>query len=70
MTNVAENKLAKGLPASPGAATGQVVFDADEAEILGNEGKKVILVRTETTPDDIHGMIACASDFHKPWRND
>lgn len=50
--------LAKGLPASPGAATGQVVFDADEAEALGNEGKKVILVRPETTPDDIHGIIA------------
>ena len=53
-----ENNLAKGLPASPGAATGQVVFDADEAEILANEGKKVILVRPETTPDDIHGMVA------------
>ncbi|MCC3356812.1 pyruvate, phosphate dikinase [Bacillus sp. REN16] len=50
--------LAKGLPASPGAATGQVVFDADEAEILGKNGKKVILVRTETTPDDIHGIVA------------
>lgn len=50
--------LAKGLPASPGAATGQVVFDADEAERLGNDGKKVILVRPETTPDDIHGIIA------------
>ncbi|NHM29474.1 pyruvate, phosphate dikinase [Neobacillus terrae] len=51
-------QLAKGLPASPGAATGQVVFDADEAEVLGSEGKKVILVRPETTPDDIHGIIA------------
>lgn len=51
-------RIAKGLPASPGAATGQVVFDADEAETLGNEGKKVILVRPETTPDDIHGIIA------------
>ncbi|ETI69151.1 pyruvate phosphate dikinase [Neobacillus vireti LMG 21834] len=50
--------LAKGLPASPGAATGQVVFDADEAELLGNDGKKVILVRPETTPDDIHGIVA------------
>lgn len=50
--------LAKGLPASPGAATGQVVFDADEAEELGNTGKKVILVRPETTPDDIHGIVA------------
>ncbi|SHT59808.1 pyruvate phosphate dikinase [Mycobacteroides abscessus subsp. abscessus] len=50
--------LAKGLPASPGAATGQVVFDANEAEALANEGKKVILVRPETTPDDIHGIVA------------
>ncbi|GER66522.1 pyruvate, phosphate dikinase [Weizmannia acidilactici] len=55
----AEKKLlAKGLPASPGAATGQVVFDADEAEQLSKEGKKVILVRPETTPDDIHGIVA------------
>ncbi|KAA9025725.1 pyruvate, phosphate dikinase [Niallia endozanthoxylica] len=51
-------QLAKGLPASPGAATGAVVFDADEAEQLGNDGKKVILVRPETTPDDIHGIVA------------
>jgi pyruvate,orthophosphate dikinase len=50
--------LAKGLPASPGAATGQVVFDPDEAERLSHTGKKVILVRPETTPDDIHGIIA------------
>jgi len=50
--------IAKGLPASPGAAGGQVVFDADEAEKLGQEGKKVVLVRTETTPDDIHGIVA------------
>ncbi len=52
------NQLAKGLPASPGAATGKVVFDADEAEVLSNEGQKVILVRPETTPDDIHGIIS------------
>lgn len=50
--------LTKGLPASPGAATGAVVFDADEAEQLGKEVKKVILVRPETTPDDIHGIVA------------
>lgn len=50
--------IAKGLPASPGAASGEVVFDADEAEKLGKAGKKVLLVRTETTPDDIHGIIA------------
>ncbi|MBC7342282.1 MAG: pyruvate, phosphate dikinase [Clostridia bacterium] len=49
--------LAKGLPASPGAGSGKVVFDADEAERLGQEGEKVILVRTETTPDDIHGIV-------------
>ncbi len=49
--------IAKGLPASPGAAGGKVVFDADEAERMGLEGQKVILVRTETTPDDIHGIV-------------
>jgi pyruvate,orthophosphate dikinase len=49
--------MAKGLPASPGAASGMVVFDADLAEKLGQEGKKLILVRTETTPDDIHGIL-------------
>jgi pyruvate,orthophosphate dikinase len=51
------NVIAKGLPASPGAASGQVVFDADEAEALGKEGQGVLLVRNETTPDDIHGII-------------
>lgn len=50
--------IAKGLPASPGAASGAVVFDADEAERRGQNGEKVILVRTETTPDDIHGIVA------------
>lgn len=49
--------IAKGLPASPGAAYGKVVFTADEAEQLGKEKEPVILVRTETTPDDIHGMV-------------
>jgi pyruvate,orthophosphate dikinase len=49
--------IAKGLPASPGAAYGKVVFTADEAEQLGKDKEKVILVRTETTPDDIHGMV-------------
>lgn len=52
------NPLTKGLPASPGAATGKVVFDADEADRLAKEEKKVILVRPETTPDDIHGIVA------------
>jgi pyruvate,orthophosphate dikinase len=49
--------IAKGLPASPGAAYGKVVFTADEAEESGKKGERVILVRTETTPDDIHGMV-------------
>lgn len=52
------NQLAKGLPASPGAATGKVVFSANDAEIVNNKGEKVILVRPETTPDDIHGIVA------------
>jgi pyruvate,orthophosphate dikinase len=47
----------KGLPASPGAASGQVVFSADHAVKLAGEGKQVILVRRETVPDDIHGMF-------------
>lgn len=50
--------MATGLPASPGAASGTVVFDANHAEDLGKKGQKVMLVRTETTPDDIHGIIA------------
>jgi pyruvate,orthophosphate dikinase len=50
--------LATGLPASPGAATGQVVFDADTADEWHQAGKQVILARAETTPEDIHGMIA------------
>jgi len=49
--------LAKGLPASPGAATGKIIFEPDEAEKRGQNGEKVILVRPETTPDDIHGII-------------
>ncbi len=50
--------IAKGLPASPGAASGEVVFCADEAESAAREGRKVILVRIETSPEDIHGMNA------------
>ncbi len=50
--------LAQGLPASPGAAFGRVVFTADEAEARGQTGEAVILVRPETTPDDIHGIVA------------
>ncbi|MDD3531905.1 MAG: pyruvate, phosphate dikinase [Candidatus Shapirobacteria bacterium] len=49
--------IAKGLAASPGAATGQVVFTADEAEKKGKAGQKVILVRPETSPDDVHGVL-------------
>jgi pyruvate, orthophosphate dikinase len=50
--------LTKGLPASPGAASGEVVFDADTAEQRAELGKSVILVRIETSPEDIHGMHA------------
>ena len=50
--------LAVGLPASPGAATGEIVFSSDEAEKGKKEGRKVILVRIETSPEDIHGMYA------------
>src|SRR3546814_4247873 len=50
--------MASGLPASPGAASGQIVLDADTAERLAARGEKVILVRVETSPEDIHGMHA------------
>ncbi|WP_211745729.1 pyruvate, phosphate dikinase [Paenibacillus sp. Marseille-Q4541] len=50
--------VANGLPASPGAASGQLVFDAETAESWASLGKRVILVRRETTPQDIHGVIA------------
>jgi pyruvate,orthophosphate dikinase len=50
--------LATGLAASPGAAYGKAVFDADRAEAMAHSGEKVILVRIETNPDDVHGMIA------------
>ncbi|MGH2508205.1 MAG: putative PEP-binding protein, partial [Ktedonobacteraceae bacterium] len=49
--------LAKGLNASPGAATGKAIFDADTAERLGKAGTSVVLVRPETSPDDVHGML-------------
>lgn len=52
--------LTSGLPASPGAASGEIVFNPDEAEKLKNQGHTVILVRTETSPEDIHGMHAAA----------
>jgi pyruvate,orthophosphate dikinase len=50
--------VARGLPASPGAAQGKVVFDPDEAEELAKGGEMVVLVRQETSPDDFHGMVA------------
>ena len=50
--------VATGLPASPGAASGEIVFNSDEAEALKAQGHKVILVRVETSPEDIHGMHA------------
>jgi len=49
--------LTRGVPASPGAATGQAVFDADTAAEWGKQGKAVILVRIETNPNDVHGMV-------------
>ena len=53
-----KKEIAKGLPASPGAASGQIVFNAEDAAEWKNEGKKVILVRLETSPEDIEGMNA------------
>jgi pyruvate,orthophosphate dikinase len=50
--------VARGLPASPGAAVGHAIFDADRAELLGRNGERVILVREETKPEDIHGFFA------------
>jgi pyruvate, orthophosphate dikinase len=55
--DAATQAVAKGVNASPGAAVGAIVFDADEAERRGKDGERVILVREETTPDDLHGMI-------------
>ncbi len=57
----AERKvIARGLPASPGAASGRIVFTADEAATRASDGERVILCRTETSPEDIHGMHAAA----------
>jgi len=56
--NAPKEQIAIGLGASPGAATGEVVFTADEAEKLAADGHQVILVRAETSPEDIHGMHA------------
>ncbi len=56
--NAERNIIATGLPASPGAASGEIVFSADEAEALKAKDKSIILVRVETSPEDIHGMHA------------
>lgn len=56
--NATRNIISRGLPASPGAACGKVVFTAEEAEKLAGEGEAAILVRIETSPEDIHGMHA------------
>jgi pyruvate, orthophosphate dikinase len=56
--NAAREQIAAGLAASPGAATGEVAFTPEEAEKAAADGRDVILVRTETSPDDIHGMLA------------
>ena len=56
--NYKATAIATGLPASPGAASGKAIFDADEAERVGKTGEKVILVREETKPEDIHGFFA------------
>ncbi|MCH9750741.1 MAG: pyruvate, phosphate dikinase, partial [Alphaproteobacteria bacterium] len=56
--NAKRDVIVKGLPASPGAAVGQVVFDSNEAAHLAEAGRAVILVRVETSPEDIHGMHA------------
>ncbi|MGV1682746.1 pyruvate, phosphate dikinase [Sphingopyxis sp. NJF-3] len=56
--NAARDVLTKGLPASPGAASGKIMFDADSAEKAAGMGEAVILVRVETSPEDIHGMHA------------
>jgi pyruvate,orthophosphate dikinase len=56
--NATKNVLAKGLPASPGAGVGQIAFTSERAHVLSEQGEKVILVRQETSPDDIAGMAA------------
>jgi len=60
-------KIAKGLPASPGAAVGKVVFTAAEAEEMAAKSERVVLVRLETSPEDIGGMHAAVPGIHHPW---
>ena len=60
--------LAKGLAASPGAAVGKVYFTADDAEAAAERGEQIILVRNETSPEDVHGMMVAEGHSHRPWR--
>jgi pyruvate, orthophosphate dikinase len=62
--------IATGLPASPGAASGEITFSADEAEALKAQGRKVVLVRIETSPEDIHGMHAAEGISDDARRHD
>ena len=62
--------IATGLPASPGAASGEIVFSPDEAAQLKSDGKKVVLVRVETSPEDIHGMHAAEGILTTRGRHD
>src|ERR1700736_2890232 len=64
--NAERKVIATGLPASPGAAAGEIVFSADEAELLKSQNRKVILVRVETSPEDIHGMHAAEGILTTP----
>ena len=59
--------LTRGLPASPGAATGQIVFFADDAAKWHEDGHKVIMVRIETSPEDLAGMNACGRNTYRTW---
>jgi len=59
--------LTKGLPASPGAAVGQIVFSAEDAHAWKENGKKVVLVRLETSPEDIQGMVASEGILTARW---
>src|SRR6185312_13597549 len=58
--NAERLEIARGLPASPGAASGEIAFTSEEAETMKAAGKSVILVRQETSPEDIKGMLASA----------
>lgn len=63
--NAKRDVIATGLPASPGAASGEIVFSSDEAAKLQGDGRKVILVRVETSPEDIHGMDGLDGGRHQ-----